>query len=88
MKVNEITTAEAQQEENQNEKQDDRFLAMNTRFETMEKHIKNLTDLVKSLINNNNIRNYDDEDTKKRRKSPKRMLSAKISSIIKEARGK
>ena len=70
MKVNEITTAEAQQEENQNEKQDDRFLAMNTRFETMEKHIKNLTDLVKSLIDNNNIRNYDDEDTKKRRKKP------------------
>ena len=70
MKVNEITTAEAQQEEKQNEKQDDRFLAMNTRFETMEKHIKNLTDLVKSLIDNNNIRNYDDEDTKKRRKKP------------------
>ena len=70
MKVNEITTAEAQQEENQNEKQDDRFLAMNTRFETMEKHIKNLTDLVKSLIDINNIRNYDDEDTKKRRKKP------------------
>ena len=70
MKVNEITTAEAQQEENQNEKQDDRFLAMNTRFETMEKHIKNLTDLVKPLIDNNNIRNYDDEDTKKRRKKP------------------
>ena len=43
---------------------------MNTRFETMEKHIKNLTDLVKSLIDNNNIRNYDDEDTKKRRKKP------------------
>ena len=43
---------------------------MNTRFETMEKHIKNLTDLVKPLIDNNNIRNYDDEDTKKRRKKP------------------
>ena len=70
MKVNEITTAEAQQEENQNEKQDDRFLGMNTRFETMEKHIKNLTDLVKSLIDNKNICNYDDEDTKKRRKKP------------------
>ena len=32
MKVTEITRAEAQQEENQNEQQDDRFQAINTRF--------------------------------------------------------
>ena len=38
MNVTEITTVEAQQEENQNEQQDDRFQAMNARFETMETH--------------------------------------------------
>ena len=51
--VTEITTAEAQQEENQREQQDDRFQAMNTRFETMEKHIKSFNDLVGSLVDNN-----------------------------------
>ena len=46
MKVTEIATTEAQLEENQNEQQDDRFQVMNNRFETMEKQIKSLTDLV------------------------------------------
>ena len=40
---------------------------MNTRFETMEKNIKSLTDLVGSLIDNNNKHKYDDEDNEKRR---------------------
>ena len=52
MNVTEITTVEAQQEENQNEQQDDRFQAMNGRFETMEIHIKSLTDFVGFLIDN------------------------------------
>ena len=68
MKVTEIITTEVQPEENQNEQQDDRFQAMNIRFETMEKHIKRLTDLVGSFIDNNNKRKYDDEDNEKRRK--------------------
>ena len=68
MNVTEITTVEAQQEENQNEQQDDRFQAMNARFETMETHIKSLTDLVGSLIDNNNKRKYDEENNEKRRK--------------------
>ena len=38
MNVTEITIVEAQQEENQNQQQDDRFKAMNARFETMETH--------------------------------------------------
>ena len=41
---------------------------MNTRFETMEKHTKSLTDLVGSLIGNNNKRKYDDEENEMRRK--------------------
>ena len=41
---------------------------MNTRFETMETHIKSLTDLVGSLIDNNNKRKYDDEENEMRRK--------------------
>ena len=38
---------------------------MNTRFETMEKHIKKLE---KSFVNNNNKHKYDDKENKKRRK--------------------
>ena len=41
---------------------------MNTRSETMEKHIKSLTDLVGALIGNNNKCKYDDEGNEKRRK--------------------
>ena len=66
--VNEITTAEAQQEEYQSEQQDGRFQAMSTRFETMEKYIKSLTDLVGSFVDNNNKRKYDDEENEMRRK--------------------
>ena len=44
MKVNQIATAEAQQEENQNEQQDNRFQARNTRFKIMEKHMKSLSE--------------------------------------------
>ena len=46
MSVTEIIAVEAQQGENQNEQQDDRFQAINARFKTMETHIKSLTDLV------------------------------------------
>ena len=53
MNVTEIITAESQQEENQSKQQDDRFQAINTRFENMEKHIMSLTDLVGSLVDNN-----------------------------------
>ena len=61
MNGTEVTTAEAQQEENQNEQQDGRFHAMITRFETMEKHIKSLTDLAGYLIDNNKRKcKYDD----------------------------
>ena len=66
--MNEITTAEAQQEEYQSEQQDGRFQAMSTRFETMEKYIKSLTDLVGSFVDNNNKRKYDDEENEMRRK--------------------
>ena len=66
--MNEITTAEAQQEEYQSEQQDSRFQAMSTRFETMEKYIKSLTDLVGSFVDNNNKRKYDDEENEMRRK--------------------
>ena len=79
MNVTEIATAEAQQEESQKEQQDDRFHAMNTRSEIMEKHIKSLTDLAESLIGNNHKRKYDDENNEKRRKKARQMLSAKIS---------
>ena len=65
MNVTEITTAEAQQEGNQSEQQDDRYQAMKTRFETMEKHIKSLTVLVGYLVDNNNKHKYDDEENKK-----------------------
>ena len=68
MNVTEITTAETQQDENQNEQQDEISQTMNTRFETMEKHIKCLTDSVRSLIGNNNKRKYDDEDNEMRRR--------------------
>ena len=40
---------------------------MNTRFETMEKHIKGGTDLVGPLIDNNK-RKYDDKENEKKRK--------------------
>ena len=66
--MNEITTAEAQQEEYQSEQQDGRFQAMSTRFETTEKYIKSLTDLVGSFVDNNNKRKYDDEENEMRRK--------------------
>ena len=66
--MNEITTAEAQQEEYQSEQQDGRFQAMSTKFETMEKYIKSLTDLVGSFVDNNNKRKYDDEENEMRRK--------------------
>ena len=68
MNITKITTAEAQHEVNQNKQQDDRFQAMNTRFETMEKHIKSLSDLVGSLIYSNNKHKYDDKDNEKREK--------------------
>ena len=68
MNVTKITTVEAQQEENQNEQQDDRFQAMNARFETMEIHIKSLTDLVGFLIDSKNKRQHDEQDNEKRRK--------------------
>ena len=70
MNVTEITTAEAQQEENQSKQQDDRFQAMNTRFETMEKYIKSLTDLVGYSVDNNKHK-YDDEENEKKRKKAK-----------------
>ena len=57
---------------------------MNTRFETMEKHIKSLTDLVESLIDNNNKRKYDDEDNEKRRKKARTYVVPQSS----EGRGK
>ena len=66
--MNEITTAEAQQKEYQSEQQDGRSQAMSTRFETMEKYIKSLTDLVGSFVDNNNKRKYDDEENEMRRK--------------------
>ena len=40
---------------------------MNTRFETMEKHMKSVTDLVGSLVDNNK-RKYDDKENAKNRK--------------------
>ena len=45
-----------------------RSSAAESRFETMETHIKSLTDLVGSLTDNNNKRKYDKEDNEKRRK--------------------
>ena len=79
MKVNEITTAEAQQEENQNEQQDNRFQAVNTRFKIMEKHMKSLTwKILKSLIGNNMKRKYDDKDDEKRRKKARLYVERQI----------
>ena len=68
MNVTEITAAEAQQEEKQKKQQDDRFGAMNTKSETMEKHIESFTDLAGSLIDNNNKHKDYEEENKKRRK--------------------
>ena len=81
MNVTEITTAEAQQEENQDEQPDDRLQAMNTRFETMEKHIKSLADLVGSLVDNNNTVNVSMmmKTMKRGDERLEHMLSAKIS---------
>ena len=85
MKVTEITIAEVQQE-NQNEQQDGRFQAMNTRFETMEKHIKSLADLVRSFIDNINKCKYDDEDNEKRRKKTRTYVKHQnLLPVIKEA---
>ena len=52
------------------EQQDDRFQAMNTRYETMKKHAKSLTDLVGSLVEDNRCK-YGDEENEKRRKKTK-----------------
>ena len=69
MNVTEIITAESQQEENQSKQQDDRFQAINTRFENMEKHIMSLTDLVGSLVDDNKQTYNDEEDEKRRKKA-------------------
>ena len=75
MNLTEITTSEAQQGKNQNEQQDYRFQAMNIRFETMEKHIKSLTNLLRSLVDNNNKCKYDVEENEKRRKKARKHVT-------------
>ena len=76
MNGTEITTAEAQQEENQGKQQNGRFQAMNTRFETMEKHIKSLTAVVGSWVDNNKLSTM--TRIKRGKKRPEHMLSTKI----------
>ena len=88
MNVTEITTAEAQQKENQSKQQDGRFQAMNTRYENMEKDIKNLTDLVGSSVDNNKSK-YDDEENEKRGKKARTYVKRQnLPPIMKEAPGK
>ena len=87
MNETEIATAAAQQGKLQSKHQGGRFQARNARFEPMERHIKSLTDLAGSLVDNNKS-NYDDEVNKIREKGPECVLSSKIFPVMKQTQGK